>query len=94
MLSSKREDRFLQYRRRVYSTLMDSNKALDQVGRWGYYQKRLFVVLVLTTLPDGLTSLHFRFTNLVPRHRCLLSEAVEKDLAKVSIDGVWVLLYT
>ncbi|XP_012734891.2 solute carrier family 22 member 4 [Fundulus heteroclitus] len=56
----------------VENTATDYDAATSFLGKWGRFQRRVFFLLCLSVVPDGLTGFLIVFLADTPAHRCLL----------------------
>uniref|UniRef100_A0A3Q2T8T0 Solute carrier family 22 member 21 n=1 Tax=Fundulus heteroclitus TaxID=8078 RepID=A0A3Q2T8T0_FUNHE len=56
----------------VENTATDYDAATSFLGKWGRFQRRVFFLLCLSVVPDGLTAFLIVFLADTPAHRCLL----------------------
>ncbi|KAM6906976.1 organic cation/carnitine transporter 2-like isoform 1-T2 [Xenentodon cancila] len=61
---------------------IDYEAATSFVGEWGSFQQQVFLLLCLSTLPNGLTALSIVFLADTPSHRCLVP-------ARLNLTAAW-----
>lgn len=52
--------------------MYDYDSSIAFLGEWGLFQKQVFYLLSLTTIPNGLSGPSVVFLAATPHHRCLI----------------------